>query len=111
LKKIHVVVVDDFETGEDARRFEKVVVARLRAEHPATIVQVVFRKSLRERVVLHAYGFMGDDKGVVEDAALRSVTEILESQVSSSLLVPEPSDHLPEDSSPEAPPDSSGENA
>lgn len=113
MKKIHAVVADDFETGEDAHRFEAAVVARLRAGYPGTIVQVDFAWPLRERIVLHAYGFAGDDKGIVEEAALRSVVEILESQVSStllkpdpgSLLVPEPSDLPPDDSAPEGPPD------
>jgi hypothetical protein len=98
LKKIHVVVDDDFDTEEDACSFRAEVTARLRTEHPGTIVQVDHERSLREHVVLHAYGFFADDdKRLVEEAATRSVVEILESQVSSSLLAPDPSDASPED--------------
>ena len=97
MKKIHAVVTDNFEIEEDTRRFEAAVIARLRAEHPATVVQVDFARPLRENIILHAYGFAGDEKGTVEEAALRSVVEILESQVSSSLLASDPSDAFPED--------------
>lgn len=77
MRKIHVVVLDTFGTREEAAIFRSEATSRLRSEHPATIVQVDLAGSLRETVVLHAYGFGTDDKSRTEEAAGRSVAELL----------------------------------
>jgi hypothetical protein len=77
MRKIHVVVLDTFETKEEASAFRSAATSRLRFEHPAVIVQVDLAGSLREPVVTHAYGFVGDDKSRAEEAAGRIVAEML----------------------------------
>ena len=77
MRKIHVVVLDTFGTREEAALFRSEATSRLRSEHPETIVQVDLAGSLRESVVPHAYGFGTDDKSRAEEAAGRSVAEVL----------------------------------
>ena len=77
MRKIHVVVLDTFETEADASTFRFAATSRLRSEHPAVIVQVDLAGSLREPVVPHAYGFGGVDKTRAEEAAGRIVAEML----------------------------------
>ena len=75
MRKIHVVVLDTFGTKAEASTFRSEAISRLRAEYPAAVVQVDFARSLREPVVLHAYGFDGADKSQVEEAAGRIVAQ------------------------------------
>jgi hypothetical protein len=90
MRKIHVVVLDTFENEVEAAAFRTEAISRLRAEHPTVIVRVDLVRSLWEPVVLHAYGFSGVDKSRAEEAAGRSIAELLGNLAEDPLSAPDP---------------------